>query len=33
MTQVLEAHERWWKGTLDRTLAAVRLTEAYPASG
>ena len=33
MTQVLEAHERWWKGTLDRPLAAVTLTDAYPAAG
>ena len=29
MEEVLEAHSRWWQGTLDRPLARVVLPDAY----
>ena len=30
MERVREAHDRWWKGTLNRPLTAVTLTDAWP---
>ena len=30
MEQVLDAHTRWWNGTLDRPLASVVIPDAYP---
>ena len=31
MDEVYEAHRRWWRGELDRPLARITLTDAYPA--
>ena len=30
MAQAVEAHTRWWAGTLDRPLTSVIITDAYP---
>ncbi len=30
MTKVLDAHDAWWRGELDRPLVAVTVTNAYP---
>lgn len=32
MASVLDAHMRWWEGTLDRPLVSVTLTDAHPAA-